>query len=72
MFNKLKSGTIKLFKSDKGYGFITNEKGDIFFHINDCEGIPEDKLSPGTNVQFEITVDKKNNKKRAANIALQA
>lgn len=68
LFGRVKLGTIKLFKRDKGYGFITNEGGDIFFHINDCEGISEAQLSPGAQVEYQITTDPKNNKKRASKI----
>ncbi len=37
-----KKGTIKLFKKDKGYGFITDNMGrDIFFHISSLKGKKE-------------------------------
>jgi CspA family cold shock protein len=49
----MQHGTVKFFRADKGYGFITRDDGrDIFVHINDCdEGL--DLLIKGQRVEFE-------------------
>ena len=49
-------GTIKIFKSDKGYGFINfddERRGDIFFHISNTQ-IPIEDLVPGKAVSFQV------------------
>lgn len=33
----MQQGTIKFYNEDKGFGFITYDGGDIFFHIRQCE-----------------------------------
>ncbi|MCB1196968.1 MAG: cold shock domain-containing protein [Bdellovibrionota bacterium] len=45
-------GTVKFFNYNKGFGFITQERGeDLFFHISEVQGQePQD----GDTVQFEI------------------
>jgi len=55
----MKSGKIKFYNNDKGYGFIVPNDGsvDIFFHIT---GIDEDQdLSEGDNVSYEEEIGKK-------------
>lgn len=49
------NGKVKLYKSDKGYGFITmnNGAGDVFYHINNVAG--KKVLEAGQAVEFEIT-----------------
>ncbi len=47
------NGTIKMYNSQKGYGFISSISGDIFFHVSSVtnrEIIPE----VGMNATFEI------------------
>ena len=49
----MQHGTVKFFREDKGYGFITRDNGrDIFVHINDCEE-SLDLLTKGQRVEFE-------------------
>lgn len=45
-------GTVKLFKSQKNFGFIETEEmdDDVFFHVSELEG---DSISEGTDVEFE-------------------
>lgn len=47
----VKNGTVT-FLSEKGYGFITEEKSkeNIFFHSNNCE----EQVKKGNRVSFEI------------------
>ena len=44
-------GTIKKL-TDKGFGFIDTEGGDIFFHHSNLEGIQYEQLQEGQRVQF--------------------
>ena len=33
-------GTVKYVKEDKGYGFLTTEIGDVFYHVRSVNGVP--------------------------------
>lgn len=46
-----------VFKSAKGYGFITSEKleANAFFHAINLKGIPFASLNIGQKVTFKIT-----------------
>ncbi|NLE38215.1 MAG: cold shock domain-containing protein [Pirellulaceae bacterium] len=46
-------GTIKKLISDKGFGFIQGERGELFFHHSAVEGGGFDSLHEGQSVQFE-------------------
>ncbi len=46
-------GTIKKVLSDKGFGFITGEKGDIFFHHSELEGTTIEAISVGQQVIYQ-------------------
>jgi cold shock protein len=62
-------GKIKMFREEKGYGFITCDAGsDVFFHVSAlAEG---DDISPGVAVSFTTGVDKKTGKVRAVSVDL--
>ncbi len=55
------SGTVKFFKADKGYGFITPDEGraDVFVHISAVEqsGLPG--LDSGQRISFETEPDRR-------------
>ena len=53
----MSTGTVKFFNTEKGFGFITPEKGtDLFFHISEVQGQqPKD----GDKVEFEVGQGKK-------------
>ena len=55
-------GFIKSYSERHGYGFVANEEGDFFFHIKQCDCLPE----AGDFVEFEVKVTEKG--KKAANI----
>ena len=44
-------GTIKKL-TDKGFGFIQGERGDIFFHHSSLEGTTYDSLREGQKVEY--------------------
>lgn len=48
----MSQGTIKKL-TDKGFGFIEGERGDIFFHSSAVEGeTPFDNLREGQQVEY--------------------
>jgi len=52
-------GTVKWFNTEKGFGFITREKGDdVFVHINSIMDGGR-SLSEGQRVEFTVTQGKK-------------
>lgn len=46
------TGTIKKLVSDKGFGFITTDRGDLFFHHSAVEGTQFESLREGQEVEF--------------------
>jgi CspA family cold shock protein len=44
-------GTIKKL-TDKGYGFIEGDRGDIFFHHSALIGVAFDNLREGQSVEY--------------------
>ena len=47
-------GTIKKLVSDRGFGFIEGDGGDIFFHHSSLEGTTIEALSVGQEVEYEV------------------
>lgn len=47
-------GIIKKLISDRGFGFIAGESGEIFFHSSSVEGGGFDHLQQGQAVEYEI------------------
>ena len=47
-------GTIKKLVGDKGFGFISGENGELFFHRSTVVEGSFDSLREGQTVQFEI------------------
>lgn len=67
----MNQGTVKWFKSDKGFGFITNNQTneDIFVHFSAIQGEGYKVLEEGQKVTFDIEQDPKDNSKnRAVNV----
>jgi len=54
----IKVGKVK-FVTDKGYGFITSDNKDYFFHAKDNKLIDLKELIPGTLVEFILIEDTK-------------
>ena len=46
-------GTIKKVLTDKGFGFIEGDRGDIFFHHSAVEGVAIEALQIGQRVTYE-------------------
>lgn len=53
-------GTVKWFNNEKGFGFITREKGDdIFVHFKSITGDGYRSLTEGQCVEFTVTQGQK-------------
>ena len=46
-------GTIIKLITDKGFGFIEGERGELFFHHSAVEGATIESLSVGQEVSYE-------------------
>ena len=46
-------GTIKKLIADKGFGFISGEGGELFFHHSSLEGTAIEALQVGQAVTYE-------------------
>ncbi len=69
----MNQGTVKWFKSDKGYGFVTDESTneDIFVHFSGITGEGFKSLEEGQKVTFDTETDPKDSsKKKAVNVTV--
>jgi CspA family cold shock protein len=48
----MSQGTIKKLVSDKGFGFIEGERGELFFHHTSVEGESFESLREGQGVEY--------------------
>ncbi|MBC8351865.1 MAG: cold shock domain-containing protein [Planctomycetes bacterium] len=46
-------GTIKKLITEKGFGFIAGDGGEIFFHHSGLVGVTIEELSEGQTVEYE-------------------
>lgn len=54
---RMKTGKVKWFNTEKGFGFIEqDEGGDLFVHISEVKG---EELKEGDKVQYEVGQGKK-------------
>lgn len=52
-------GKIKKIIADKGFGFIEGDRGDLFFHHSELQGVAIEELREGQQVEYEIGQGKK-------------
>ncbi|WP_131038655.1 cold-shock protein [Clostridioides difficile] len=51
----MKTGVVKWFNNEKGFGFISVEgEGDVFVHFSAITGDGYKTLEEGQNVEFEV------------------
>nr|WP_292887840.1 cold-shock protein [Nisaea sp.] len=57
--SQMPTGTVKFFKTDKGYGFITPEDGsrDVFVHVSAVQNSGLATISEGQKLNFEVQED---------------
>lgn len=48
----MSQGTIKKLISDKGFGFIEGDRGELFFHHSAVEGVAFETLQEGQAVEY--------------------
>ncbi len=68
----MKSGTVKFYNAQKGFGFIQPEEGgnDVFVHATALERCGISGLSDGQAVKFDTDVDKRSGKTAVSVIEL--
>jgi cold shock protein len=53
-------GTVKFFNADRGFGFISREKGDdVFVHVSNVQGERLNTLAEGQAVEFDVGTGRK-------------
>ena len=65
-----RSGTVKFYSSQKGYGFIIPDEGDtdLFVHVTAVERSGIGALDQGMRVTFETQPDKRGEGSKAINL----
>ena len=48
-------GSVKWFNDAKGFGFISQEREDVFVHFSAIQGNGFKTLAEGDKVEFEVT-----------------
>jgi CspA family cold shock protein len=66
------TGTVKWFNDEKGFGFISNDKGgdDVFVHFSAIRSQGFKSLSEGQKVSFDTETDPRNGKLKASNVSI--
>lgn len=66
-------GTVKFFKQDKGFGFITPDEGenDVFVHISAVERSGLTTLDSGQRISFETEPDRRGKGPKAVELRLE-
>ena len=66
----MKTGTVKFYNSQKGYGFIQPDDGgkDVFVHATALERAGMRGLVEGQKIGFDVEQDRRSGKDAAANL----
>merc|ERR1712093_635426 len=51
-WREMPQGVIKKLVSDKGFGFIQGERGELFFHLSAIQGTTFESLREGQTVEY--------------------
>ena len=65
-------GRIKKLVPDRGFGFIEGDKGDLFFHHSELQGVTIEELNEGQTVEYEIGQGRKGPCATAVKTGVQA
>jgi CspA family cold shock protein len=63
-------GTVKKLVSDRGFGFIQGERGDLFFHHTAVLDATFDTLQEGQAVEYQVEQGTGGKGPRATNVKL--
>lgn len=68
----MRTGTVKWFNTQKGYGFIQPSEGgpDVFVHISAVQRSGLRELREGEKVSFELITDRRTGKTAAGNLQI--
>lgn len=68
----MKSGVVKFYNDQKGYGFIAPEEGgtDVFVHATALERAGLSGLHEGQKVSFETEIDRRSGKTAVSTISV--
>lgn len=66
----MRTGTVKFYNSQRGYGFIQPDDGgkDVFVHATALERAGMRGLVEGQKVSFDVETDRRSGKDAAANL----
>jgi cold shock protein len=66
----MRTGTVKFYNSQKGYGFIAPDDGgkDVFVHATALEQAGLRGLVEGQKISFDVETDRRSGKDAAANL----
>jgi CspA family cold shock protein len=66
----MKTGTVKFYNSQKGFGFIQPDDGgkDVFVHATALEAAGMRGLVEGQKISFDVETDRRSGKDAAANL----
>ncbi len=48
------SGKIKKLVTDRGFGFVESDNGELFFHHSEVQGTTFEDLQEGQTIEFEV------------------
>ena len=58
----MSQGTIKKLVSDRGFGFISGDEGEVFFHMSTVTGVTFESLHEGQRVEYSTSMGPKGRK----------
>ena len=66
----MKTGTVKFYNSQKGFGFIQPDDGgkDVFVHATALERAGMRGLVEGQKISFDVETDRRSGKDAASNL----